>query len=817
MEWSELTKQADTVSPSQIKENLPVAYVLEQAGHLLVQKGDILACKCPFHNDSDPSFDVFDDGKRWGCFPCNVGGDVLDLIGKLEGLDKYGQQVERATELLEQLRNSSWTAPAVQQRRSVWEPEEVAARILRAQQADPGPLYQFLSDKAGSNPRLADVDPEDLRHTWGIGVEGDEIIVPYWTRTGELVAWKHRTADTEIRAASGSRLKGVLYGEWLDTDPSLPVLLCEGESDTWAAWSALDGYAVLGLSSGAGSHPNQAASLAGRRVVLAFDGDRAGRLATVEWTDALIKEGCTVELLPVPDGADLCKLPDIARTLERTRALKPSPDSIKPNGDTFIQPGDKTNRMITNWRFEPQVEMIGEKGTAYEGLLHPGGTPVTLTSGDLSNKGRIVAWCSAHGVSWLGSDRDAQQLLAWLQHLGPYLEQGTLVRYAGLYEGSFVWPGARIGSDRLVYTPPAFDVNLRQRLSLQDAPWTVAQIPELRKLHRPDVMDPVLAWLAAAPVRSLLASFPTLAVTGSSGSGKTTLLDTVVPAFSGAHITSNLTSTTRHAVSAFAASTNSFAVWFDEYRPGGRKDTMQFLEQVLRDAYTMQQSSKGGLGESWAEVSAMDTFAPLIVSGEDTFTETSHTERMVNLPLPVQGKNPQVLHEVRAWGTTGLPHAYLSWLVRRLPHLDLSVQPAGPEELPIRQRDNLGTLLLGWDLLSQFCMAHGLVLSDPDLSLVTGAGAEAATHNPIKDALLWLLDEPDAAGILRLNPEQGEILVRVTNFVTYINRNGSFTLPGRAAAVRRYLLDNYGGVEEERDFFNGKKVKCMVIRQDLVG
>jgi putative protein kinase ArgK-like GTPase of G3E family len=68
------------------------------------------------------------------------------------------------------------------------------------------------------------------------------------------------------------------------------------------------------------------------------------------------------------------------------------------------------------------------------------------------------------------------------------------------------------------------------------------------------VTDPILAWLALAPLRSLLREFPILAVTGSSGSGKTTLMETMVRNFTGTLITNNLTATTRHSVFAFIGS-----------------------------------------------------------------------------------------------------------------------------------------------------------------------------------------------------------------------------------------------------------------------
>lgn len=805
---------ASSGQPEHYKRNLPIPFVLEEHGHYLTAKGDKLACPCPFHEDSDPSFDVWitpEGFGRWSCFPCADSGDVLDLLGKLDGLTSFGDRMAEAERVLASM-PADYVPPVAEARKAVGWDAEAAAEAVDTASLYPTPVYEFLDAKG-----LA-LDPEFLRDEFEVGgTPSGEIVIPFYDRERSLVAYKHRTASTKAISAPGSQLKAVLYGEWRDKNPSLPVVLCEGESDTWRAQAELGrDYICLGLSTGSAQRP-RTQNLAGRRIFLAFDGDDAGRKATQLWAPALLSEGCDVQFVPVPEGADLCTVPSVRALLEQTRRLMPAPDLLKEHGDTYVRPGKDTNTMLSNWRFEPSMELVAADGmTAYEGMLLPAGRRVTLSSADLSSKARIVSWCTRYGASWLGSDRDAQALLALLQHKGPFLPSGRLVQTAGLHESAFVWPNGRAGRSNLVYTAPQYDIHLGDRLFLERGDWTALQITSLRALHRRDVMDPILGWLAAAPLRSLLPSFPTLAVTGSSGSGKTTLLSTVLAAFSGADISTNLTSTTRHALSAFLASVNAFPVWFDEYRPGARKDTQMMLEQLIRDAYTGQISAKGGLGEHWSEVSAMRTDAPIIVSGEDTFTETSHTERMVNLPLPSKGRNPDALRGVVAWGRTGLPRAYLEWLADRLAREDIYLvpSPAGAESLPPRQRDNLGTVRFGWNLLQEFCLRNNLVLDDPDLSLVEEAGTEASRHNPIKDALRWAMQEPEAYNFAIHDPNEGRIYVRVINFVNFIDRAGGFQLPGRAAAVERYLLDNYDGHKTQHPF-SGARRDCLSISDAL--
>ena len=816
--FTDLANRADgTRTPEEIKAALPVAYVLEQAGFPVSSSREDgkLTAPCPFHT-GNRGLDIFPGGDRWGCFPCAIPGeDVLDLLSRLHGIEKFSEQVAYASRMIDNM-DPAWVPPLVSERRNLWDQEAAEAVILSASVADDTPIGKFLAEKSLGSPALAAVTVDFLRDSWLVGANPQgEIVIPYYTRENTLVAYKHRTAGTKPLSAPGSTLSGVLYGEWRDSDLLLPVLLCEGESDCWAASAALPEYAVLGLPAGAGGHPSAARSLAGRRVVLAFDADDSGEAARKKWATALLAEGCTVEMVRLPEGRDLCEVHDLRRTVETTRHLKPSPDKIKEEGDTYVRPGREVNTMLTNWRFVADTELSGPSGLAYEGVLLPGGLRTTISGGDLSSKTRIVSWCARRGLSWLGSDGDAQQLSALLQHQGPYLAAGSLVNYAGLFGESFVWPEHRIGSDPVVYAPPSFDVGLDRRISVERGRYTAAQVTELRNLHTTAVMDPFLAWLAVAPLRSTLEAFPILAITGSSGSGKTTLIDTVVQAFTGSSISTNLTSTTKHAVASLMACTNSFPVWFDEYRPGARKDTLLAFEQLLRDAYTGQVSSKGGLGEHWSEVTAMDTHAPIIVSGEDTFTETSHTERMVNLALPSEGKNPAALQDVSQWGPTGFAHAYLTFLSRLLLEEALTCEPAGDESLPARQRANLGVLHLGWSLLTKFCNLHNLDLPAADFSLVERIGMETSGHNPIKDALLWALEEPEAYSFMRRDPEAGLVYLREHNFVTFVTRAGTFTLPGKTEAIRRFLIDAYEGYPSKADF-GGKTVSCLALQASLI-
>lgn len=62
---------------------------------------------CPFHNDSDPSMAIYrssrDGVQRYRCFPCGIGGDVIDFMAAIENID--------AAEACRRLEGNSLPAP----------------------------------------------------------------------------------------------------------------------------------------------------------------------------------------------------------------------------------------------------------------------------------------------------------------------------------------------------------------------------------------------------------------------------------------------------------------------------------------------------------------------------------------------------------------------------------------------------------------------------------------------------------------------------------------------------------------------------------
>jgi hypothetical protein len=121
---------------------------------------------------------------------------------------------------------------------------------------------------------------------------------------------------------------------------------------------------------------------------------------------------------------------------------------------------------------------------------------------------------------------------------------------------------------------------------------------------------------------------------------------------------------------------------------------------------------------------------------------------------------------------------------------------------------NLGVLRYGWNLLQFYAQMRNRTIPDPDFSGVVKAWDSEQGANPIMDALNWIVSEAEAANTVKI--EDDFLYVRVTNFVAYVNRAKTYTLPGGQKAVGRYMVDHLGG-QRLRSSFMGTQAQCIAI------
>ena len=76
-----------TVDIAELKARNPLGDAVESAGVALRGKGRVRQGVCPFHQEAEGSFTVYSDSEKFYCFGCGAGGDVLDFVQRMEGLN----------------------------------------------------------------------------------------------------------------------------------------------------------------------------------------------------------------------------------------------------------------------------------------------------------------------------------------------------------------------------------------------------------------------------------------------------------------------------------------------------------------------------------------------------------------------------------------------------------------------------------------------------------------------------------------------------------------------------------------------------------
>jgi len=801
----------------EIKARMPVTYVLHKAGHApQTAKGRDLLYLTPWRQDSNPSLACYpeeDDGivDRWRDMARTEGGDILDLIGMIDpARETFSERLELARTLYVAYRSDDWVAPEPERTTGSFDVEAARAEMATWElEADTEMLSNWMRLREDN---ISDIPAEWLESVFRVSAHRGEIKAPYLDASGQLVAYKYRRPGEKFQSAAGTRGRWTLfYGEWLDENDDVPVVLCEGEPDVWSGTHSTKDYVFLGLPSGAGTRPEKMASrLTGRRVLIAFDGDSAGRDASIVWATELALDN-QVEIVPVPEGKDLSSVVDIPALLRGARPYEPAmPGLLKLNGRYHRATRDgNPGQQLSDFVLRPTRVMQNPEGAlSYE--VSDGRREHLALADDLATKVSLRRWANARGLMWAGSDTDAALVASDLKAESIFCPQEGSADIAGLHEGHIVWANGSIGDSKVRYVPHGNRVDLDIQVSEGVGDARIVQA--MRAMNDHAITDPILAWAAAAPFRSLLPQFPILNVAGTSGSGKTTTVQAIIPVLTGSHIFKTLSSSTPWAVEAFIGSTNAFPVVFDEYRPGARSEAMIRLEQLARDAYNGIESSKSSGGDNWNVAQNVRTDAPIVIAGEQSISETSHAERMILVriirPETRDPRHRRALDFIHDTDDGTIAHDYLTYVVKTVQEYGtLQVRPGGPSSLPDRVRYNIGVLDLGWRLLNDFLTLKGQSpLSDPDWSGIVDTTVEVTSSNPTLEALGWALGDRFASQNVWV--EGDELIVQAQGFVSDVRRGQIAVLPGNnAKTITDQLQAEYGAYYTRRTPPLGDKAK----------
>ncbi len=330
----------------------------------LERRGKRLLGLCPFHKEKTPSFSVDPDRGLYYCFGCGAGGDALkfhmavtgdDFVGSIESLARrYGIQlpasdgVERGDDVGDVLEAAESFFRDQLQRSEVprryLEKRRVSTEAIEEFRIGYAPdswrsLLEFCARKF-SNAQLEKAGLVARSERSGGRFYDrfrNRLMFPIRTPAGRLVGFGGRTlGDDRAKyintAETPSFRKGhILYG--LDRArpairESRRVVLVEGYFDVLGV--VLSGVDACVASMGTALTSPQV-ELLGRyaeQVVIAYDGDRAGREASRKALPMLLAKGLEVRRARFPSGQD----PDALRLEEGTEAvvnsLDRAPDAV---------------------------------------------------------------------------------------------------------------------------------------------------------------------------------------------------------------------------------------------------------------------------------------------------------------------------------------------------------------------------------------------------------------------------------------------------------------------------------------------------------
>ncbi|MBI0475745.1 virulence-associated protein E [Sphingomonas sp. MA1305] len=299
-----------------IRDRFPVSGVASKAGVKLMRAGNELKACCPLHADRTPSFTIYGDDRRFWCFGCGEGGDVIDLVMKL-----YGVKLRAAIEMLD-----GGALREVEQQRAPAKPKAdlrpVAQRIVNGSVPIEGtPAEAYLRSRGITMDlphtlRFARLAPPTIEGNGVLAANGPgllpALVAIVTDESGQLVGLQ-RTYLTEdgrkaaVKATETDRkpkvkysLGNVIGGSIQLGPPAASILVTEGLEDGLTLAQAL-GRSVW-VAAGTAMMPQMVFHEVTKAVVIGADGNAPGEAAAQKAAAAYSALGMAVRIMRPESG-----------------------------------------------------------------------------------------------------------------------------------------------------------------------------------------------------------------------------------------------------------------------------------------------------------------------------------------------------------------------------------------------------------------------------------------------------------------------------------------------------------------------------------
>ena len=305
----------------------------------LTPKGGSYWGCCPFHNEKTPSFHVLQDKQFYHCFGCKKGGGVINFIMEIENLSYPDAIRFLAKRVNVEVPEDRESADADRLRKRLLALNRDAARwYYDVLQSPDGAAVRAYLDKRAISRKIAvrfgmGASPDSwdalLRTMTGRGYTKQELLtaglivanksggfydkfrnrlmLPVIDVRGDVVGFGSRVIDksepkymnsTETPVYSKRR---VLYGLNLAKKTKRPnMILCEGNLDVVTLHQAGFDNAVASMGTALTTEQIRLLGRYTKELVLCYDNDNAGQLATQRALEMLNNTEFTVRVLKLP-------------------------------------------------------------------------------------------------------------------------------------------------------------------------------------------------------------------------------------------------------------------------------------------------------------------------------------------------------------------------------------------------------------------------------------------------------------------------------------------------------------------------------------
>jgi len=316
----------------------------------LNKKGKTWWACCPFHFEKTPSFAINEFEQFYHCFGCNASGDVINFVQKFESLDFYDACVklaEYAGMEVPEFHSDENLVKLKKKRERVYELLVDTARYyynnLKTKDATPALEYlakrkldmniikefgigyslgwnevvTYLKSKGYSAEEMIDAGVAEKRNDGTLyDTYGKRLIFPIFNLYGNVVGFsgrvlektdfaKYKNTPQTIVFDKSKCIYGIMQLKKLKQKENIKeVVIVEGQMDVISLAKCGINNAVACMGTALTINHAKDLKRFADKVILCFDGDSAGKKATLRSIEILVNAGMNVYVVTIPNDHD---------------------------------------------------------------------------------------------------------------------------------------------------------------------------------------------------------------------------------------------------------------------------------------------------------------------------------------------------------------------------------------------------------------------------------------------------------------------------------------------------------------------------------